>query len=286
MARRADCHAHLSRTPPNATPTRAQFKRHLKRLDEDLGRFELELSERGKLKGADASQGGALPGASEQLATAAGDDKEHTDQANSAKRGTKRRATTETAVTPQSVPAAPPVTSGKGARSAGRPPAPKRPREPDLDLDLGPDLAEDTGPQIEQLYPDFRLPVASKEDSMKALCGALPLDEANVAPGSKVAARVSPPKAEVPDWILATVSQYVANKNRYVVLDDDDPSGATTHTLSADAIIPLPQSEPRTFTRTHEYKERSVVLAMFPDTTCFYAAKVAIPPSKRVRSEG
>jgi len=68
---------------------------------------------------------------------------------------------------------------------------------------------------------------------------------------------------------------------KYLIGDDDDTTGATVHNLPLDAVAPLPLAEPPTFTRAHEHTESTHVYAMFPDTTCFYKAKVAVAPSKR-----
>ena len=44
-------------------------------------------------------------------------------------------------------------------------------------------------------------------------------------------------------------------------------------------MVALPTSEPSTYSHYNEFKAGSTVLALYPDTTCFYKAYVDTPPS-------
>jgi hypothetical protein len=145
---------------------------------------------------------------------------------------------------------------------------------------------EEGPPLVDTLYPDFSLPLASRDESSRPLCGAVPADDSPLLPGQKVAACNSGAKLApgVPqEWILGTVLKQ-AGADKYMIGDDDDATGATVHTLARSAVVPLPLTEPPVFTRAHEHREGSLVYALFPDTTCFYKAKVTVAPSKRVRT--
>ena len=53
------------------------------------------------------------------------------------------------------------------------------------------------------------------------------------------------------------------------------------HTVSARMVMPLPRSEPSVYTPYNEFARGLWVLALYPDTTCFYKALVHTPPSAR-----
>jgi len=141
-----------------------------------------------------------------------------------------------------------------------------------------------------QEYPDAILPLASKEGSHTPLCGAVPQAPNSILPEkTKVAARMSGGVKGQPDeWILAVVQKYNSGSSKYVVLDvdaGDDPlglsgGGAKQHTIPARYVIALPTSEPSHYSAYNEFKVGSTVLALYPDTTCFYKAYVHTPPSQ------
>ncbi|NXA00088.1 SGF29 factor, partial [Nesospiza acunhae] len=100
------------------------------------------------------------------------------------------------------------------------------------------------------------------------LCGAVPAAGDYVAkPGDKVAARVKALEGDE-QWILAEVVSYshAANKR---------------HTLSRRRIIPLPQwkTNPETDPEALFHKDQ-LVLALYPQTTCFYRALIHAPPQR------
>uniref|UniRef100_A0A7S4BC18 SGF29 C-terminal domain-containing protein n=1 Tax=Chrysotila carterae TaxID=13221 RepID=A0A7S4BC18_CHRCT len=138
-------------------------------------------------------------------------------------------------------------------------------------------------------YPDSVLPLASRADSHRALCGAVPpAPNYQIPERAKVMARTSQ-KVSMDDWILAMVLRYNAASNKYVVLDvdasdevDRNLAGASSrqHTLSSKLVHPLPLTEPSVYTSYNEYQQGQLVLALYPDTTCFYRAYVNTPPSQ------
>ena len=136
-------------------------------------------------------------------------------------------------------------------------------------------------------YPDAALPLASKDESMKPLCGAMPAASDMLIPDkAKVAARPSPQA----DWILAMVVRHHALSNKYVILDLDadssgDPTTSKQHTVPAKSVMPLPTSEPLAYTPYNEFQRGITVLAMYPDTTCFYRAFVHTPPSQNTPND-
>lgn len=81
-------------------------------------------------------------------------------------------------------------------------------------------------------------------------------------------------------WILAEVVSYSHATNKYEV-DDIDEEGKERHTLSRRRIIPLPQwkANPETDPEALFQKEQ-LVLALYPQTTCFYRALIHTPPQR------
>ncbi|KAK2145827.1 hypothetical protein LSH36_655g01052 [Paralvinella palmiformis] len=113
------------------------------------------------------------------------------------------------------------------------------------------------------------------------LCGAVPSEPNYVGKQSdKVAARVRAQDGEE-NWILAEIVSYNSNSNKYDVDDIDAEEGKERHTLSRRRIVPLPiwKANPETDPEALFQKD-TLVLALYPQTTCFYRALVAEPPSK------
>jgi hypothetical protein len=133
------------------------------------------------------------------------------------------------------------------------------------------------------------------EDAHRALCGALPCPATTVLrAGTKVAAatpnveaaRAADSAAEAEaefSWILATVRAHDPLGRTYTVTDDDDDSGATRHRVSERRVRALPTALPEAWTAAHEHGRGTRVLALWPDSTCFYPAIIGLPPSLRVR---
>ena len=146
-------------------------------------------------------------------------------------------------------------------------------------------------PPVPMNYPDPELPLASREESNNPLCGAVPApSDYIIAEGTKVCAKPPSTKMQPQDWILGTVVKYVAVTHKYVIQDEDDSdadpwakeaSGTpSTHNVPGRMVIPLPLSEPSHYTPYNEFARGVWILALYPDTTCFYKALVHTPPSQ------
>ncbi|CAO1628014.1 unnamed protein product [Jaminaea pallidilutea] len=73
-------------------------------------------------------------------------------------------------------------------------------------------------------------------------------------------------------WIMATITECINNdRNRYVVQDAEDDTTPTFNT-TLKAIVPLPESINTLPER--DYGSGTQVLALYPDTSCFYRAIV------------
>ncbi|KAI1291651.1 SAGA HAT/Core module component [Mortierella claussenii] len=96
--------------------------------------------------------------------------------------------------------------------------------------------------------------------------------------GHQVAARTPKDKNKVEEWILARVLSYSAEKNKYLVEDDeaDDYGKKMTYSLSARSVIMIVDDQEA----VPEFPVGHTVLALYPSTTCFYKAIVVQPPSK------
>lgn len=113
------------------------------------------------------------------------------------------------------------------------------------------------------------------------LCGAVSADNSYVAkPGDKVAARVRSAEGEE-NWILAEVVTFNTSTNKYEVDDIDAEEGKERHTLSKRKIVPLPiwKASPETDPEAL-FPRHTLVLALYPQTTCFYRALIHEPPKK------
>lgn len=104
------------------------------------------------------------------------------------------------------------------------------------------------------------------------LCGCIPAESSYVAKtGDMVAALV---KAEEENWILAEVVSFNPATNKYEV-DDIDEEQKDRHTLSKRRVVPLPLMRANPETDPHAlFPKGSVVMAHYPQTTCFYKAVV------------
>ena len=141
-------------------------------------------------------------------------------------------------------------------------------------------------------YPDAVLPLAPREESNLPLCGAIQAAVDYIIPdNSKVCAKPPSTKMQPQDWILGTVLKYVPASNKYIILDEDDSDAdpwaqeATSqkqHQVPARFVLPLPQSEPSVYTQYNEFPRGMWVLALYPDTTCFYKALVHTTPSMQM----
>ncbi|XP_075420814.1 SAGA-associated factor 29 isoform X3 [Tenrec ecaudatus] len=133
---------------------------------------------------------------------------------------------------------------------------------------------------LQQSAMTLPLWIGKPGDKPPPLCGAIPASGDYVAkPGDKVAARVKAMDGDE-QWILAEVVSYSHATNKYEV-DDIDEEGKERHTLSRRRVIPLPQwkANPETDPEALFQKEQ-LVLALYPQTTCFYRALIHTPPQR------
>ncbi|KAM3173454.1 hypothetical protein ACTXT7_012463 [Hymenolepis weldensis] len=135
------------------------------------------------------------------------------------------------------------------------------------------------------------------DQSPPPLCGAIGapnnLDSNLVAPGDYVAALV--PDLECPDaefvpnesWILAEVISFSREKKNFQVEDVDAEEGKVRYTLDRSKVILLPKwkanpilNPEAVFRKGTECSNRAsqLVLALYPQTTCFYRAIVDTHP--------
>ena len=125
-------------------------------------------------------------------------------------------------------------------------------------------------------------------------CGNIPPEENYVCkPGDKVAALVkssnsaSNTAAEIADddedeeenWILAEVVEYNANTKKYYVDDIDAEEGQERYMLSRSCVVPLPLWRANPLTDPEAiFPKDSLVLSLYPQTTCFYRGIVSESP--------
>lgn len=135
--------------------------------------------------------------------------------------------------------------------------------------------------QLQQNATTLPLWVSKPGESPPPLCGAVPADSNYVSqPEDKVAARVKGQDGEE-NWILAEVVSYNSHSGKYEVDDVDAEEGKERHSISKRRVVPLPiwKANPETDPAAL-FGKKMLVLALYPQTTCFYRALVDEPPKK------
>lgn len=113
------------------------------------------------------------------------------------------------------------------------------------------------------------------------LCGAIPAEPTYIAKmGDMVAVPVKgSSEQDEENWILAEVVQYNPATNKYEV-DDIDEEQKDRYTLSRKRVVPLPLMKANPETDPHAlFPKGSIVMALYPQTTCFYKAIVSQVPT-------
>ncbi|KAG5320592.1 SGF29 factor, partial [Acromyrmex heyeri] len=111
------------------------------------------------------------------------------------------------------------------------------------------------------------------------LCGAIPAEPTYIAKMGDMVAALVKGNEEGENWILAEVVQFIVATNKYEV-DDIDEEQKDRHTLSRRRVVPLPLMRANPETDPHAlFSKGSTVMALYPQTTCFYKAIVQRQPS-------
>ena len=86
-------------------------------------------------------------------------------------------------------------------------------------------------------------------------------------------------ESEEENWILAEVVAYHSHTGKYDVDDVDADEGQERYTLGKKKIVPLPLWRANPLTDLDAiFPKDSVVLALYPQTTCFYRGIIAESP--------
>lgn len=112
------------------------------------------------------------------------------------------------------------------------------------------------------------------------LCGRIPADQSYVAkPGDLVAAFVPSPDGDGSKvWVLGEVLQYILGAGKYEI-DDIDEEQKERHSIGKRRVIPLPIMRANPLTNPEAlFPQNSLVLALYPQTTCFYRAIIDKSP--------
>lgn len=120
-------------------------------------------------------------------------------------------------------------------------------------------------------------------DKPPPLCGAIPAESSYIAKmGNMVTALVKVKENELEEkenWILAEVVQFNPTMNKYEVIDIDEEQ-ENRHTLPRRRVVPLPLMKANPETDPHAlFPKGSVVMALYPQTTCFYKGIVKHLPT-------
>lgn len=118
------------------------------------------------------------------------------------------------------------------------------------------------------------------DEKAPPLCGCMPADQSYVAKsGDMVAAFVPSPDGDGSKvWVLGEVLQYILGSGKYEI-DDIDEEQKERHLIGRRRVIPLPtmRANPQTNPEALFAKE-TLVLALYPQTTCFYRAIIDKTP--------
>jgi len=92
---------------------------------------------------------------------------------------------------------------------------------------------------------------------------------------TQVCAKVRDPSSGEPMWILAKVVRGNASLDEYEIEDadqgDDDHEGHKSYVVRKKDLVLIPKS----FSQHLGFDKGDRVLAMYPDTTCFYPGRIA-----------
>ncbi|GFR67993.1 SAGA-associated factor 29 homolog [Elysia marginata] len=133
--------------------------------------------------------------------------------------------------------------------------------------------------QLQQNATTLPLWVSKPGESPPPLCGAVSADNNYISQAEdKVAARVKGQDGGE-NWILAEVVNFNAHTGKYEVDDVDAEEGKERHSISRRRVVPLPiwKANPETDPDAL-FPKKALVLALYPQTTCFYRALVEDPP--------
>lgn len=112
------------------------------------------------------------------------------------------------------------------------------------------------------------------------LCGCVPADQSYVAKsGDLVAAFVPSPDGDGSKvWVLGEVLQYISGSGKYEI-DDIDEEQKERHSIGRRRVIPLPTMRANPMTNPEAlFPKETLVLALYPQTTCFYRAIIDKTP--------
>lgn len=117
-------------------------------------------------------------------------------------------------------------------------------------------------------------------ESAPPLCGCIPADQSYVAKsGDMVAAFVPSPDGDGSKvWVLGEVLQYILGSGKYEI-DDIDEEQKERHSIGRRRVIPLPTMRANPTTNPEAlFPKDTLVLALYPQTTCFYRAIIDRAP--------
>ncbi len=112
------------------------------------------------------------------------------------------------------------------------------------------------------------------------LCGAIPAASNHVCHvGDLIAGFVESDDGDE-NWILAEVANVHPNKTKYDIVDiDAEPDKGRYYNINKRHVIPLPQWRACPLTCSQAlFSRRTIVLALYPQTSCFYKGIVESIP--------
>lgn len=125
--------------------------------------------------------------------------------------------------------------------------------------------------------------MGKSSESVPPLCGSAPQSASYLPePGDHVAARVRTPEAEE-QWILGELVSFNPSTSKYDIDDIDEEGGnkKERHHLSRRRFIPLPKMKVNPLThKSALFQKQELVLALYPQTTCFYRALIHEAPAR------
>ncbi|CAF0770784.1 unnamed protein product [Adineta ricciae] len=120
----------------------------------------------------------------------------------------------------------------------------------------------------------------NRNNAPPPLCGAMPAASNHICHvGDRIAGFVESDDGDE-NWILAEISNVYPNRTKYDIVDiDAEPGKGRYYNISKRHIIPLPQWRACPLTCPQAlFAPRTIVLALYPQTSCFYKGIVESIP--------
>ncbi|KAJ3425414.1 saga-associated factor 29 [Anaeramoeba flamelloides] len=130
------------------------------------------------------------------------------------------------------------------------------------------------------------LPLLENKTNPPPLCGKVKSKKNYIVPSGVLVAAYTQTEISTNNWILCHVKLYSQEKQEYTLVDFfvENNRGPTYYKVPKRDVVPLPNTLSANHIKSTEFSSGSKVLAIYPETTTFYPAKVLKSPKDRSTS--